>query len=649
MINVQNVILRRGERRILEGTTFTVHAGQHVGLVGANGAGKTSLFQLIRGRLLPEEGDVQLPPRTRLAHLAQETPSSERSALAFVLDGDSELRRVQREIERAEAGGDHVALGRLHGELESIGGYAAEARAAAILHGLGFPSAAFDRPLDSFSGGWRMRLALARTLMQLSDILLLDEPTNHLDLDATLWLERWLERYPGTLLLISHDRDFLDRSVGYIAHLEHGRVTVYRGGYSSFERQRAEALERQRAVYEKHARRAEEIRRFAARFRAQANKARAVQSRLKELERLEAAAPVRATSPFRFAFRDPQRVSTPLVSGRELVLGYAGQRVLSDVRLTLLPGARVGLLGPNGAGKSTLMKLLAERLEPLAGELTRGRHAQVAFFAQHQLDQLALSGTPLAHLLELDPRASEQQARDFLGGFGFGEQAVMPVETFSGGERARLVLALLAWSRPALLLLDEPTNHLDIEMREALALALQDYGGAVVLVSHDRHLLRQTVDEYWLVADGGVRSWQGDLDDYAGWLLARGGGTPGAEGAASGLPGRARGAGGVGEGAPARPRVDRKAERREAARRRERLKPLKARITTLERRIEAGNRRLGEIEARLAEETLYGDDRRDELTELLREQGELRSALEREESAWLQANEEYEDLAATDP
>ena len=635
MLTFSNLHCRRGEKVILEGASFTVHAKQHVGLVGANGVGKSTLFELVRGRLVPEDGDVLLADSVRIAHLAQHTPDSERAALAFVLDGDVELRRVQREIEAAEQADDHGRLGALHARLDALDGYTAEARAGQILHGLGFKGADFERPVSSFSGGWRMRLALARTLMQPAELLLLDEPTNHLDLDATLWLERWLARLDATLLLISHDRDFLDRTVQYIAHLDARAVTIWRGNYSHFERQRAEALANQQATFEKHSKRMAEIQRFVDRFRAKATKARQVQSRLKTLEELSRTAAVHARSPFRFTFRDPLRMSSPLAEAEDVAFGYRDEagavtaRVLDGVEFRVEGGARIGLLGPNGAGKSTLIRTLAQELAPLEGEIVRGHHASVAWFAQHQMELLTPTRSPLEHLQQLDPGVREQDARNHLGGFGFGAQAVEPVQWFSGGERARVVLALLAWQRPALLLLDEPTNHLDIEMREALALALGEFAGAVVLVSHDRHLLRETCDEFWLVAEGRVQPWTGDLDDYARWLFERD--APDEEGGDEEAPAR-----------PSQSRASRQAEKRAEAERRRALKPLKDEIGRIEKSMERAQTRLDEIETALADEGLYEDGRRDEMKALLQEQGELRSALEAAEEDWLHASARYE-------
>ncbi len=630
MLTFANVFLRRGEKVILDGVSCTIHARQHVGLVGPNGAGKSTLFELILGRLLPEDGDVQLADSVRLAHLAQHTPDTDRQALDFVLDGDRELRRVEREIAAAEVEGRHEALGGLHARLDAIDGYSAAARAGTILHGLGFKGEDHERPVDSFSGGWRMRLALAQTLMQPADLMLLDEPTNHLDLDATLWLERWLTRLDCTLILISHDRDFLDRTVQYVAHIDRGAVNIWRGNYSSFERQRAEALTLQQATFVKHQKRMGEIQRFVDRFRAKATKARQVQSRLKTLEELAQTAAVRASSPFRFQFRDPVKMSDPLIDGEHLELGYPDHKVLDNVRLRLHPGDRIGLLGPNGAGKSTLIRTLAGGLPPRAGgELVRGHHAPVAWFAQHQVEQLTPGRTPIQHLFGLDTATSEQEARNFLGGFGFGKQAMEPIDTFSGGERARLVLALLAWQRPALLLLDEPTNHLDLEMREALALALSEFAGAVVLVSHDRHLLRATMDAFWLVADGRVQHWDGDLDDYARWLLDRDAPAAATDDAPA---------------AESQSKAARQEERRATAERRKALQPLKDEIKVIERELDEVERRLAQIETLLADECLYEEGARARLTELLREQGQLQQRKDTIEAAWLDASERYENL-----
>ncbi len=640
MLTFSNVFCRRGEKVILDGVSFTIHAKQHVGLVGANGAGKSTLFALIRGQLLPEDGEVSYSERLRVAHLAQHTPSSERSALDFTLDGDRPLRTIQSALKKAEAEGDSAAIGRLHAELDAIDGYAAEARAGAILHGLGFRGNDAQRPVNTFSGGWRMRLALAQTLMTPADLYLLDEPTNHLDLDATLWLEHWLRKLDATLLIISHDRDFLDETVAYVAHLDHTAITLYRGNYSSFERQRSEALALQQQTFVKNQKRMAEIQRFVDRFRAKATKAKQVQSRLRTLEQLAAAAAVHARSPFRFAFRNPEKRSNPLVEGADLVLGYGAtadapaMTILERVRFRLEPGARVGILGPNGAGKSTLLKTLAGALSPLSGTLAFGHHSEVAWFAQHQMTQLKANASPLAQLQAIDPRAPEQALRNHLGGFGFGANAMESVAYLSGGEQARLVLALLAWQKPALLLLDEPTNHLDMEMRQALALALADFEGAVILVSHDRHLLRETADEFWLVADGAVQLWEGDLQDYARWLLDRGQGTTGT---AKDAPA---------DGA-AHTRAARQEEKRAAADRRAALAPLRKKIQATERALAEAEARLADAEARLADPALYDDPaQKATLTATLQAAGQARQDQEALEAQWLELSEEYEALSA---
>jgi ATP-binding cassette, subfamily F, member 3 len=470
MLQLTNLSLRRGPRLLFEGASLTVHPGQKVGVVGANGCGKSSLFALIRGELQPDAGDFASPPGWVIAHVAQQTPGGEREAIEFVMDGDEELRAVQQALAEAERAGDGLRQAELHGRLEAIGGWEAESRAGKLLHGLGFAPGDERRPVDSYSGGWRMRLALARTLMCRSDLLLLDEPTNHLDLDAVIWLEAWLKGYPGTLLLISHDRDFLDAVAGQIAHIEQGRLTAYAGNYSAFERQRAERLAQQQAAFGRQQLEVARVRRFVERFRAKATKARQAQSRLKALERMELIAPAHVDTPFSFAFREPAALPHPLLRLEEAAAGYGETTVVSSVDLSLAPGERVGLLGPNGAGKSTLIKALAGLLPLRNGRRLPAQTLAVGYFAQHQMDQLRPADSPLLHLKRLAPDRSEQELRDYLGGFAFsGDQALAPVAPFSGGEKARLALALLIWRRPNLLLLDEPTNHLDLDMRHALS------------------------------------------------------------------------------------------------------------------------------------------------------------------------------------
>ncbi|MDE3739223.1 ATP-binding cassette domain-containing protein [Pseudomonas resinovorans] len=628
MIRLQNLTLQRGPQRLLEGAEMTLHAGQKVGLIGANGAGKSSLFALLRGELGPDAGDCLLPADWRIAHMRQEVDNLERLAVDYVLDGDQHLRKVQRDLAAAEAGHDGTAIARLHIELDSADGYTADARARKLLAGLGFTSEQMDRRVGDFSGGWRMRLNLAQALMCPSELLLLDEPTNHLDLDAILWLEEWLKGYPGTLLLISHDRDFLDAVVDNVAHLEQQKLTLYRGGYSAFERTRAERLAQQQQAYEKQQAQRAHMEKYIARFKAQATKARQAQSRIKALERLEELAPAHVDSPFDFSFREADKISSPLLDLSEGRLGYGDKAVLQQVKLQLAPGARIGLLGPNGAGKSTLIKTLSGDIEPLGGRLARGENLAIGYFAQHQLDALDAKASPLLHLQRIAPSEREQTLRDFLGGFDFrGDRCDEAVLNFSGGEKARLALALIAWQKPNLLLLDEPTNHLDLEMRLALTMALQDFAGAVLVVSHDRHLLKSTTDEFLLVADGRVQSFDGDLDDYARWLVDY----------------RARQA--PVTSTPVNPdKTDKRAQRQAAAALRQQLAPHKKEADKLEKDLGKVHEQLAGIEERLGDSALYEAARKDELRDLLAEQARLKAREAELEEAWLLALETLEDL-----
>ena len=624
MIHLTNVTLKRGAKTLFAGLDLTVHAGHRAGVVGRNGVGKTSLFLLLRGRLLPEEGDVRVPRSWTVAHLAQETEASPASALDWTMDGDRPLRAVQRRIEAAERTGEHRRAAALHAELEALDGYTAESRAGRILDGLGFDPDDFSRPVADFSGGWRIRLNLAQTLMCRSDLLLLDEPTNHLDLDAVLWLEQWLVRRTGTTLLISHDRDFLDRTATDIVHLEAGRARAWRGGYSSFERQRSERLALERATFEKQQRRAREIRAFVTRFGATASKARQARSRRRELERLALIAPAHADSAYRFSFPGPERVSNPLILLDEASFGYGGAApVLAGVRLTLQPGDRLGLLGRNGAGKSTLMRGIAGAIPLLAGHCERGRNAPVGYFAQHTMETLDPAKSAVEHLFAADPKATEQAARDFLGGWGFsGDAAFARSVLLSGGEKARLALALIAWRKPAVLLLDEPTNHLDLDMRHALTVALQSYRGALVVVSHDRHLLGSTVDELLLVADGRVAPWDGTLDEYRDWLLGR-----------------------DDSAAPAGPRAarDSAAERRRAgAKARARLKPLRDELRAIEERLSETHSKLQSITARLADTGAYHRLSAEEVTDLVTRHKRYQARVEDLEAQWMAASEKLE-------
>ncbi|WP_136478680.1 ATP-binding cassette domain-containing protein [Pseudomonas sp. DG56-2] len=630
MIRLSNLTLQRGPQRLLEGAELTLHAGHKAGLIGANGAGKSSLFALLRGELTPDSGDCQLPADWRIAHMRQEVDTLDSLAVDYVLDGDLRLRKVQADLAAAEAAHDGTALARLHIELDSADGYTADARARKLLAGLGFTNEQMDRRVGDFSGGWRMRLNLAQALMCPSDLLLLDEPTNHLDLDAILWLEDWLKSYPGTLLLISHDRDFLDAVVDHVAHVEQCKLTLYRGGYTAFERTRAERLAQQQQAYEKQQAQRAHMEKYIARFKAQATKARQAQSRIKALERMEELSAAHVDSPFDFVFRESEKISSPLLDLSEGRLGYGDKTILEKVKLQLTPGARIGLLGPNGAGKSTLIKNLAGELEPLSGRLVRGENLSVGYFAQHQLDSLDNKASPLLHLQRLAPTEREQTLRDFLGGFDFrGNRIDEPVLNFSGGEKARLALALIAWERPNLLLLDEPTNHLDLEMRLALTMALQEFSGAVLVVSHDRHLLKSTTDDFLLVADGKVETFDGDLDDYSRWLVEY----------------RQRNAP-VSTAPVNADKTDKKAQRQAAAALRQQLAPHKREADKLERELGTLHEQLAKVDASLGDSALYEAARKDELRDLLAQQAKLKVREAELEEAWMAALEELETMQA---
>lgn len=628
MIRLQNLTLQRGPQRLLEDAELTLHAGHKAGLIGANGAGKSSLFALLRGELTPDGGDCLLPADWRIAHMRQEVDAVERIAVDYVLDGDVHLRKVQRELAAAEAAQDGAALARLHAELDVADGYTADARARKLLAGLGFDNEQMDRPVGSFSGGWRMRLNLAQALMCPSDLLLLDEPTNHLDLDAILWLEEWLKSYQGTLLLISHDRDFLDAVVDHVTHVDQRKLVLYRGGYTAFERARAERLAQQQQAYEKQQAQRAHMEKYIARFKAQATKARQAQSRIKALERMEELSAAHVDSPFNFAFRESDKISSPLLSLSEGRLGYGEKVVLDKVKLSLAPGARIGLLGPNGAGKSTLIKTLVGELAPIGGRLVRGENLAVGYFAQHQLDSLDDKASPLLHMQRLAPTEREQTLRDFLGGFDFrGPRCDEPVVNFSGGEKARLALSLIAWEKPNLLLLDEPTNHLDLEMRLALTMALQEFEGAVVVVSHDRHLLKSTTDEFLLIAEGRMQEFDGDLDDYARWLVDY----------------RARQAP-VSNSAPAADKTDKRAQRQAAAALRQQLAPHKREAEKLEKELGQLHEKLAKVEERLGDAAIYETSRKDELRDLLAEQAKMKAREGELEEAWMLALEHLESL-----
>jgi ATP-binding cassette, subfamily F, member 3 len=632
MLKFRDVTLRRAGRVLFAAANFAVFPGQKVGITGANGTGKSSLFALLRGELTADAGDVDVPAKWIFAHVAQETPAVDQSAIDYVLDGDAELRDIERDIRAAEHANDGVRLATLHGQYDHHGGYTANSRAAQLLYGLGFAAAEHATAVREFSGGWRMRLNLARALMRRSDVLLLDEPTNHLDLDAVLWLEDYLRAYPGALLLISHDREFLDRVVTAVVHIEQETLTLYSGNYSSFELQRAAQRAGQHAEFARQQREIAHIRSYIDRFKTHASKARQAQSRMKALERMELIAPAHVDTPFHFAFRDPPKIPHPLLSLEHASAGYSERPVFTGANLKLVPGDRVGLLGPNGAGKSTLIKVLAGTQGVMSGERPEPQDVRIGYFAQHQLEQLDVDSSPLQHLQGLDRRAKEQDLRNFLGGFGFSGDAVLgSVATFSGGEKARLVLALLVYQRPNVLLLDEPTNHLDLEMRHALTLALQDFGGAMVIVSHDRFLLRSVTDRWLMVADGSVQDYDGDLDEYRAWLTER----RARQEQASGPAGKPDGAQG---------RKDRK---RSEAEKRQRQQPLRKKVQQLEARVESLTKGCAELDAQLAGD-VYGSANKGKLKELLLEQARLKTELNEVEELWLEASESLHQAATQD-
>jgi ATP-binding cassette, subfamily F, member 3 len=640
MLSFSGLSLRRGTRLLIADASFTIYRGEKVGIVGANGCGKSSLLALILDELQPDAGSFDMPTQLVVAHVAQETDATQRAAVEFVMDGDAELRETEAAMVAAEARNAGAALGELHARYAALGGYDARSRAGRLMHGLGFSAADETRPVAAFSGGWRMRLNLAQALMCRSDLLLLDEPTNHLDLDAVIWLEDWLRSYPGTLLMIAHDREFLDRSVDRIVHIEQRTAKLYTGNYSAFEEQRAAQLAQQQSLYERQQREIRHMMSFVERFRAKASKARQAQSRLKALERMERIAPAHVDSPFEFSFLAPQKLPRPLLALEEQSVGYGERVVLQSLNMTIAPGARIALLGRNGAGKSTLMKLLAGELEARAGKRTEARDLRIGYFAQHQLEQLEISESPLQHLRrhggEAAARSTEQELRSFLGGFGFsGERVFEPVGPFSGGEKARLVLALVSFRRPNLLLLDEPTNHLDLEMRQALAVALQDYEGAVVLVAHDRHLLRAVADELILVDAGRATPFDGDLEDYARWFMTSA--APAQEQDTAPQPG------------PEQTNEQKKQRKRLEAERRNRLSPLRAEVARCEVRIAELERRRQEIEAALATPDIYGEHAKQRLQELLKAQTQLRRDLQAGEEAWVAASERLDAELAADP
>jgi ATP-binding cassette subfamily F protein 3 len=602
VIRLSQLTLRRGAKALLEGADLTLHAGDRAGLIGANGSGKTSLFALLRDELHADKGDVELPAHWRIAHVAQETPALDRVAVEYVIDGDATLRRLEQEVEATQDGN---RLGELHAALGDADAYTARSRAETLLLGLGFKTEELESPVSTFSGGWRMRLNLAQALMCPSDLLLLDEPTNHLDLDAIIWLEDWLLRYPGTLLVISHDRDFLDGVVKSIVHIDQKKLRRYSGDYSSFEVQRAQQVVLTQNLIEKQTRERAHLQSFIDRFRAKATKARQAQSRMKMLAKMEDLAPLHVAAPFSFEFKEPERAPNPLLVLEDVVAGYPDKAVLSAVKLSLQSEQRIGLLGVNGAGKSTLIKTIAGVQPVLSGSAVFNKGLQIGYFAQHQVEMLRDDQSPLWHLKKISAsNIREQDLRNYLGSFNFpGDMATDPVEHFSGGEKARLALALIVWQKPNLLLLDEPTNHLDLDTREALAVALAQFEGTLILVSHDRHLLRATTDQFLIVANGTVQPFDGDLEDYREWLLKR-------------------------NVAPAPPKKIPEPKKPKPG------KPFDARIKRLEELMARLNARKGEIETRLGDPAVYQDA--EALKGLLLDQAYVAKELEQVETEWLE-------------
>ena len=628
MISADGLALRRGDKVLFENARFTFYARHKIGITGSNGSGKSSLFALLLGEMQVDSGNLGIQPGLVISHVAQELPAGSQSAIEFVIDGDVELRDVQNRLNIAQRQEDSDQIGTLHERLGAIDGYSAEARANQLLYGLGFAAEEVIQPVDYFSGGWRMRLNLAKALMCRSDLLLLDEPTNHLDLDAVIWLESWLKRFPGTLLLISHDRSFLDSVVQSICFIDSGSLKTYKGNYSSFEVQRASHLAQEKATFVKQQREIDHMRRFVDRFKAKATKARQAQSRMKQLAKLELIAPAHAHTPFNFEFRKPVSRPDPALVAVDVSIGYEETVILENLRFELRSGARIGLLGKNGAGKSTFIRFLAGQIKATQGEVSKSKDLAIGYFEQNSLDQLREDESPLQHLSRIDPYAKEQQLRSYLGSFGFnGDDVFREVGFFSGGERSRLALAIIIWQKPNVLLLDEPTNHLDMEMRYALTLALQSFDGAMVLVSHDRTLLTSVCDQLYLIHDKGLTEFHSDLEDYSAQLLSK---TSSAESIGS------------------RSVSSRKERRREEAGERNRVatikKPLIKKIKVLETqltRLQAETTRLENI---LAQSDLYDEEQKSNLLEYLHEQASVAREMSQVEEDWLAASTQLENL-----
>jgi len=665
MIRIQNVSLMRGTKPLLVDADLTLNPGDKIGLIGANGAGKSSLFGMLRNELHPDQGQIDFPVKWRMAYVAQETPPLERAALDYAIDGDVNLRKLQAELEELESHPDVDAhgmrLGELHGALMDADAYTVQSRGEQLLLGLGFSLAQMNQPVASFSGGWRMRLNLAQALMCPSDLLLLDEPTNHLDLDAIIWLEDWLKRYPGTLIIISHDRDFLDEIVNVIVHIDDRKLKRYGGNYSSFERQRAAQMVLAASAIEKQNRQRAHLESFINRFKAQATKARQAQSRIKALSKMEELAPLRAAAEFSFEFREPLAAPNPLLVLEGVDAGYplldehgdkvGAKTIVNHINFSLQIGQRIGLLGVNGAGKSTLIKTVAGELKPLTGQSTIGKGLSIGYFAQHQVEMLRHDESPLWHLAKIAPTVREQELRNFLGSFNFpGDMVTSPIKPFSGGEKARLALALIVWQRPNLLLLDEPTNHLDLETREALTMALAQFEGTLVVVSHDRHLLRATTDQFIIVADGKLQPFDGDLDDYKDWLFK----TKLAQAKnpnAQTLPTPA--AAPVAKAAPAAPvptasPAERKEQKRLEAEERQRLaaqrKPLENRLKRIDEQMAKLQTKKAGIDAVLLDPAIYDAGNKDKLKTAVADQAFAVRDLEALEMEWLEVQEQLEAL-----
>ncbi|HBM7668176.1 TPA: ABC transporter ATP-binding protein [Enterobacter cloacae subsp. cloacae] len=634
MIVFSSLQIRRGVRVLLDNATATINPGQKVGLVGKNGCGKSTLLALLKNEISADGGNFTYPGNWQLAWVNQETPALSEPALDYVIDGDREYRKLEAELNAANERNDGHAIATVHGKLDAIDAWTIRSRASSLLHGLGFSNEQLERPVSDFSGGWRMRLNLAQALICRSDLLLLDEPTNHLDLDAVIWLEKWLKSYQGTLILISHDRDFLDPVVDKIIHIEQQNMFEYTGNYSSFERQRATRLAQQQAMYESQQQRVAHLQSFVDRFKAKASKAKQAQSRIKMLERMEMIAPAHVDNPFHFSFREPESLPNPLLKMEKVSAGYGDRIILDSIKLNLVPGSRIGLLGRNGAGKSTLIKLLAGELNPVSGEIGLAKGIKLGYFAQHQLEFLRADESPIQHLARLAPQEMEQKLRDYLGGFGFQDDKVTEnTERFSGGEKARLVLALIVWQRPNLLLLDEPTNHLDLDMRQALTEALIEFEGALVVVSHDRHLIRSTTDDLYLVHDGKVEPFDGDLEDYQQWLtdVQKQENQPEESAKENANSAQAR-----------------KDQKRREAELRTQTQPLRKEIARLEKEMEKLNATLAAVEEKLGDSELYDQSRKAELTDCLQTQAKTKSSLEECEMAWLDAQEQLEAMLQAD-